>query len=278
MYCFSLVLATYGRTETLCRLFDSLCAQTFKDFEVIICDQNEKDLLYPIISKYKELKIMHLRTSKGLSVSRNCGLKVATGKYITFPDDDCWYPENLLEKVFSVFNRNEEIALYSGQYGEPEIRNNKFPQFKGEITRWNIFKSVSSITIFFRRKYLDKVGLFDPSLGVGAKYKASEEIDFVLRFLKNNLGCQYDPEIIVYHKVKRESNSDIRSICERETANSLVVIRCFLDTFDLRLFLRLVLKFCYLSLLCPFGGVARFRFVSFLKAFKEYWLWERKKS
>ena len=97
---FSLVLATVGRTEELNRFFASLDYATHRNFEVILVDQNPDDRLNSVLDHYDgRFPALHLRSERGLSRARNVGLRRVTGDVVAFPDDDCWYPPNLLNQV-----------------------------------------------------------------------------------------------------------------------------------------------------------------------------------
>ena len=74
---FSLVMATLGRSEEIKIFLDSLSAQDYKNFELIIVDQNERDILRDIVDEYKQkFYINHIRIrEKGLSLARNIGIK-----------------------------------------------------------------------------------------------------------------------------------------------------------------------------------------------------------
>ena|SRR5208337_53067 len=95
----SLVVATVDRVAELERLFVSLDAQSYRDFEVIVVDQNPDDRLLPVLQQHTDLAILHLRSGRGLSHARNVGLLAAQGDILAVPDDDCWYPEQLLHCV-----------------------------------------------------------------------------------------------------------------------------------------------------------------------------------
>lgn len=99
---FSLILATIGRTEELKRFLASLDKQTLRRFELIMADQNPDDRIKPLLEPYQDhFPIMHLHrpTERGASKARNVGLQHANGDVLTFPDDDCWYLPQLLEKI-----------------------------------------------------------------------------------------------------------------------------------------------------------------------------------
>ena len=57
--------------------------------------------------------IRHLRSERGLSRASNIGLRVARGDIIAIPDDDCWYPKDLLATVAAWFESHPEFGLLS---------------------------------------------------------------------------------------------------------------------------------------------------------------------
>jgi glycosyltransferase involved in cell wall biosynthesis len=197
---FSLILATYGRTEPLYDLFDSLVKQEYKNFEVIVVDQNEDDRVEVIVEKYKDqLIIKHLKSLPGLSRARNVGLRVAEGDIVAFPDDDCTYYEDTLKSVVIFFERKSETDMVLGQIidrnsGKKIIR--KWPENEKMVNKNNFFMLCSSITIFARRQ--EKI-FFDERLGVGADFGSCEDADYVFGFLINEKRAIYSPEIQVWH-------------------------------------------------------------------------------
>ena len=97
----SLILPTLNRTDDLAVFLDSLLEQTYKDFELIVVDQNEGNEVFEIVKDYEEdFKIKYVKSDeKGLSLNRNRGLILMKGEIVGFPDDDCEYSPDTLEKV-----------------------------------------------------------------------------------------------------------------------------------------------------------------------------------
>jgi len=90
--------------------------QTYANFELIVVDQNDDDRLVPILKDYKEkFSILHLRSKKGLSRARNVGLRYVSGDIVAFPDDDCWYPPDLLERVANFFEEHPGVDGLTGR-------------------------------------------------------------------------------------------------------------------------------------------------------------------
>ncbi|MGG3937832.1 glycosyltransferase family 2 protein [Geobacillus stearothermophilus] len=199
----SLVMATIGRTWEVERLLTSLEKQTYKNFEVIIVDQNNDDRLNPIIEKFKDsFFIKRIKSEKGLSRARNKGLKHISGDIVAFPDDDCWYPKDLLYKVFRFFCEHPSIDGLTGRSVNEYFENSagNFQKNSIFINRYNVWNTAISFTIFVRRKVTEKI-FFDEMLGVGANtpFGSGEETDFLLRCLNNNFKLYYDFNLIVHH-------------------------------------------------------------------------------
>ena len=89
---FSLILATFGidKITHIKELLQSLNEASFKEFEVILVDQNpgnEIELLF--FEQSHQFSKKYLKSEPGLSKARNIGLMSAKGEYVAFPDDDC---------------------------------------------------------------------------------------------------------------------------------------------------------------------------------------------
>ncbi|HTW94346.1 MAG TPA: glycosyltransferase family A protein, partial [Tepidisphaeraceae bacterium] len=98
---FSLIVPTVDRVAELERLLTSLQRQTLRDFEVLVVDQNADDRVTTVIERCgKRLSIVHLRCQRGTSRARNLGIRRAAGTVMAFPDDDCWYPPDVLEEIW----------------------------------------------------------------------------------------------------------------------------------------------------------------------------------
>ena len=110
---FSLIVATLNRVTELDRFLVSLEEQSYRDFEVVVVDQNPDDRLVPMLALHPRLAIRHLRSERGLARARNVGLRAARGDIIAVPDDDCWYSEDCLMRVSEWFERFPEYSLLS---------------------------------------------------------------------------------------------------------------------------------------------------------------------
>ena len=110
----SLVLCTYGRVNEVNNFLESINAQTIKPAEIIIVDQNDKEILKDSIDKWEsKLSITHKRVNfKGASKSRNYGAREAKFSLVAFPDDDCVYPSRLVEEIANYFRSTQKLILF----------------------------------------------------------------------------------------------------------------------------------------------------------------------
>ena len=194
----SLITAAYGRSTILNNLLSSLRAQTYKDFEIIIVDQNDHNEIERIIQNFKDLSIVYVRSErKGLSYNRNIGLKYARGDVYGFPDDDCYYDSNVLKKVHDRFLGNDKgLKLVAVEVKDPKTGNVWITKKDNIIRRKHLYDNCVSINFFIKKE----IGMaFDELLGVGAKFGSGEETDFLWEyFAKSDYGL-FINNTYIYH-------------------------------------------------------------------------------
>jgi glycosyltransferase involved in cell wall biosynthesis len=206
-----LVLATVGRTQELARFLRALDAQTFRDFRLIVADQNCDGRLSPLLASFESAyPIIHLRVEPGLSRARNIALKRIEAEVVAFPDDDCWYPPDLLERVASLLSGHPEWDGVGGRavddVGKPAA--GQLDAGAGAMTILNVWQRVATYTLFLRRRLIDAVGAFDEQLGPGSgtRWGAAEDLDYIARSLRAGCSVYYDPTLNVHHPQTREQS------------------------------------------------------------------------
>src|SRR5688500_9781977 len=98
----SVVIPTYNRAHLIRRAIDSVVAQTFADWELIVVDDASKDDAEGVVRSYGDSRMRYVRhdVNKGASAARNTGLYAAHGEFVAFLDsDDEWLPEKLASQV-----------------------------------------------------------------------------------------------------------------------------------------------------------------------------------
>jgi len=200
---FSLIVTTQGdRLIEFERFMKSLLSQ--HDFELILVDQSQDSVVKSVFDRYK-YRGVYIRTDEKISLSRarNIGIKHASGEYYAFPDDDCWYPEGLLTRVRQLFDSYNAFCICLNAYDPIQGRSlmsRKSAKSIVKITKWNALKYPVSIGIFTRKNPF----LFDETFGVGAKWGAGEESDYIRKIICENEKILYFRDEKVYHPYIKE--------------------------------------------------------------------------
>ena len=202
----SLVLATLGRDLEVADFLKSLLFQTYKDFELIIIDQNRDGKINDIVESFKGcLDVKHVKVDfTGNARARDYGIGLAQGRIIAFPDDDCAYEREVLEKVVAEFKRRPNLSiLVAGSYDFSSSRfsigvNSHRARYFSRFRMMGV-----EFTQFFDRKRIDsKQFHLDHDFGIGSKYSGAEGFELLYRLLRAGSIAFYTPEIRIYHPDK----------------------------------------------------------------------------
>lgn len=206
----SLVVATRGRSAELGVLLASIAAQQIASVEVIIVDQNDDDRLAPVVATAPAgLSVAHLRSSvANANHARNSGLAVARGEIVGFPDDDCWLPDGVLDRVLGAFDADPVLAVLTGPAASPEggLGSGRWRGESGSIDLANVWTSVIEFNLFLRREVAVALRGFDETLGPGTRYGSAEGNDLVARAIRGGHRAQYDHDLRIVHPDKRMSD------------------------------------------------------------------------
>ncbi len=225
---FDLVVATVGRVDELERFLGSLEQQTHTAFRVLVVDQNEDERVGPVVAEHPALDIVHLRSPRGLSRARNVALARLGAELVAFPDDDCEYPQDLLERVARRLAQTPNIDGLCGRAIDRQGQSSpSWAQDPVLLTRSNLWNRAISFTIFLRSSLVAAVGGFDEQLGLGsgAPWASGEETDYLVRALETSARIEYDPALVVRHEDKTRSVAARRAAAEPEGASIGYILR-----------------------------------------------------
>jgi glycosyltransferase involved in cell wall biosynthesis len=181
----SIIMNCHNCGKYLAQSLDSVYKQTFKEYEIILWDNQSTDNSGEIASNYGEpLRYFRGEQYLPLGAARNAAIEKATGKYIAFLDcDDIWLPEKL-ERQVELLESNQELGLvYSDSRvidsHDKTLKKTYFHSlkpFQGNVFNELLVSNfIPILTVVVTREALDKVGLFDP------KYIIAEDYDLWLR-------------------------------------------------------------------------------------------------
>ena len=186
----SVVIPSYNRVLLLKEAIDSVLAQDFEDFELIVVDDGSTDATPELLESYPDICVLG-QEHRGVSAARNAGIARASGRFLAFLDsDDLWLPGKLTAQV--AFLRKHPNALIC-QTEETWIRNGVRvnPKKRHMKTSGMIFEHslelclVSPSAVMMQRNLLDEVGWFDETL------PACEDYDLWLR-----IACRFPIHLI----------------------------------------------------------------------------------
>ncbi len=187
----SVIIPTYNRGWILKEAIDSVLAQDFKDYELIVVDDGSSDNTSEVLDTYGQEIIVLRQANKGVSAARNRGIAEAGGQLVAFLDsDDRWLPRKLSRQVDffilnpdAVINQTEEIWIRNGARVNPKDRHRKPAGMIFERSLGLCLVSPSAVMI--RKSLFDVVGVFDEDL------PACEDYDLWLR-----ISCRYPVDLI----------------------------------------------------------------------------------
>lgn len=186
----SVIIPVHNRAGLVRDCIESVRAQTYQDFEIIVVDDGSTDGTRAVLQTYGECIrfIAQENRGQGGSYARNAGVQAAQGEFIAFLDsDDLWLPEKLARQI-ALFEANPDLMwaytdmeLFDGQSGEVLYRlGATHPLFEGDILEPLFVRTfVPLVTLMVRREVFAEVGDFWPTakgtdtdmmLRIAAKY------------------------------------------------------------------------------------------------------------
>lgn len=126
---FSVIIPAYNAESIIGRAIDSVLAQSYRDFEIIVVDDASKDKTREVIENQYSGKVAYIQkiTNGGSSIARNTGMDVAKGDFIAFLDaDDVWHKDKLM-LMNTILTSRPEITLFYHPYTQENILDKALP-------------------------------------------------------------------------------------------------------------------------------------------------------
>lgn len=202
---FSVIIPTYNRADLLAKCLDSLVLQTYKDFEVLVCDDGSTDNTSQVVLSYSnclEIKYFYQLNSGGPAGPRNSGISNAKYDWVCFLDaDDYWYPNKLLSLYNAILHKEYDIFCHHVDVIDINSEKRKIiGKYKCDLFS-NDFNTllyngggVVNSSLCVRRSLLHSSYLYD----VSVEYHGVEDFIFILNLtynkakiktIKKVLGC-----------------------------------------------------------------------------------------
>lgn len=241
---FSVIIPLYNKENFVLNTLKSVMNQTFTDYEIIIIEDCSTDKSLEIVSKIKNdtIRIIRHEKNKGLSASRNTGVKNANANYLAFLDADDLWKEDYLQELFQITNDFPEAHLFATNYEEfysdakillPEnnskkLQNNSLITDFFEISLAQPLYCPSSFCV--EKSVFETVGYYDETITFG------EDVDFNIR-ANSEFLLAYSKKPLVHYLMLSEnqitqskiSGKIITNFDKFETNNHSKSLKNFLD-------------------------------------------------
>ena len=146
----SIIVPIYNAEKYLNICIDSLINQDYKNIEIILIDDGSTDRSANICDEYlkkdNRIKVIH-NSNKGVSATRNEGIKVAIGEWITFVDADDWVEKNYISSMYNVVDDDTDmiigrtISVIKGKRVYDGYRGEDIEFFENE-NKYKLFESI----------------------------------------------------------------------------------------------------------------------------------------
>lgn len=204
----SIVLPTYNRAYIIKRALQSILAQTYQDFELLVIDDGSTDNTREVVESFKDPRIHFIQCShQGGAAARNTGIREAKGAYIAFQDsDDEWLPSKLEKQVTLLSKASFDIGVvYTGCYKTSKsgekiyIPSDEIKQKEGNVYKEMLIGNfVTNQVALVRKECFEQLGGYDESL------PGMHELDLWLRISKK-YRFAYIPEPLVITYFTKDS-------------------------------------------------------------------------
>ncbi len=209
----SVIIPAYNVASFIGETLDSVFAQTFVDYEVIVINDGSPDTdeFERAIAPYRE-RIRYIRQENGgASSARNAGLRVAAGEFIAFLDaDDVWSPDYLAAQLQFMHNEGCDLVCADAMItGDSHDAGQTYmttlmasAPAKGEVTFLELVsaeKSLITSGVVARRDQILDVGLFDLTL------RNAQDFDLWLRLARHGARLAYQRRVLLEYRTRQGS-------------------------------------------------------------------------
>jgi glycosyltransferase involved in cell wall biosynthesis len=207
----SIIIPTYNTTQYICEALDSVLAQTFQDYEIIVINDGSPDTdeLERVLEPYRERIVYLKQENGGVSSARNAGLRAARGRLIVQLDpDDLWEPDYLAFQVEAMRNDPTVDVLYPNAliFGDTPDAGREFMDVcpsEGDVTFESLVTRRCTVIAYAiaRREVFQRAGMYDESL------RCSEDFDLWLRIVKQGGRIGYHRRVLARYRQRRGSHT-----------------------------------------------------------------------
>ena len=214
----SVIIPIYNQADTLATAVQTVLAQTFQDFELILVNDGSCDDLAGALGGINDprLSVLHHDRNQGVAAARNTGIAAARGDYVALLDsDDEWLPTKLAKQLAVMATAPPKVRASTTAFfchrpsrPEPERRVIETNSPLRKHLLWGCGLSPGS-TLLARRECFEQIGLFDTSM------PRLEDWDWLLRYAARYEMTYLNEPLARVHIVSSPSLAQVQVSVER---------------------------------------------------------------
>lgn len=204
MALFSVVIPLYNKQESIRNTVESILAQTFKDFELVIVNDGSTDNSLEMVKSIEDSRIVIIdKPNGGVSSARNSGIQKATSEWVSFVDADDHWDADYLEKVKAAIDKYPAASVVVTNYKKGKESPYVKYQYEGYLEDYFLLAMkyndiICSSVITCKRACFETVGLFSD------RYSYGEDLNMWSR-LADNFLITYVPEVLAEYRIDAEN-------------------------------------------------------------------------
>lgn len=229
----SVIIPAYNAAGYIAKSLESVLAQSYRNFELLIINDGSTDKTEEIVLGYKDPRIRYYRQeNRGLAATHNLGIQQSHGEFVIKLDADDMMTPDFITMHIQEFDKHPEADLvYCDDclidVDGRQIKVIEYPEYTDRKTLIrDLFRSGYTIVPFrtcIRKNVFDKIGLFDESLIVG------EDYDMMRRFAKHGLKIHHLRSAIYQRRMGSDSLS--RTLTQSKADTLYTILKRYVDTF-----------------------------------------------
>jgi glycosyltransferase involved in cell wall biosynthesis len=220
----SVIIATYNGAARIAAAIESVRAQTYPSWEVIVAVDGSSDNTADVVEGFRDerISVLSFAVNRGPAAARNSALAEAHGEFIAYlDDDDAWLPGKLAAQV-AMLSADADLGLVHGgvvDVMEDGRRLVRMPPRDAAGYRANLLRDCIALsTVVVRRTVLERTGEFEPSL------RAFEDWELWTRLLRLYPSA-FVPDVVATTRQRSGSAMHGSSVYDLARARALVVRR-----------------------------------------------------
>lgn len=170
----------------------------FSEFSILVINQTTAES--HLISLFDSVRIIN-SYEKGLSKSRNLGVRNSTKAIVILTDDDVVFASNFNNNVAKAFNNYPEndILKFQAKSSNGKFLKNYPNKVIKRLSKLELLNTMSIELVFKKKVFEENNFLYDENFGLGAKFELGEENSLLLDLNKKNVTIGFIPEVLCFH-------------------------------------------------------------------------------